>query len=119
MRKTYPTTNRRWPRFAASAAVVAFCLYSPFAWLLFVASSWDYRLFWLKRWPILPGFVPGALFHPNEAIMFIAMGVTTVFLLVSLSLAGTRGRIGFACSVFVALLTSVPSAWLSYVAFRV
>ncbi len=76
-------------------------------------------MFWLKRWPILPGFVPGALFHPNDAIMFTAMGVTTVFLLVALSLVGTRGRIGFDCSVIIALLISVPSSWLSYVAFRV
>ncbi len=77
--------NRR--RVALSLAVVAACLCLPFSWLLVEENNWsDDRLFWLKLWPILPGMIPGSLlFHPHDAAEFMAMGVTTLLLLVGLT----------------------------------
>lgn len=102
-----------------SLAVVAICLYAPFSWLLFAENNWsDYLLMWLKLWPILPGFIPGAyLFHPHDLPEFITMGVVTAALLVLLTWlgAGGRGRLFVAASL--ALCVSIPSAFFAYAAF--
>lgn len=107
-------------RVGASLGVVALCLYLPFSWLLLIDYGWtDYRLFWLKLWSILPGFLPGAiLFHPCDALEFTAMGVTTLVLLVSLTWLGSLGRYRLLAAAGIALLISVPSAILAYAAFR-
>jgi hypothetical protein len=91
----------------------------PFGWLLLDYPWSAYRLHWLKLWPILPGFVPGAaLFHPHDALEFTTMGVTTLVLLAGLTWLGSRGRYWLALAAGIALLVSVPSAWFAYAAFR-
>ncbi len=72
-------------------AVVAFCAYAPFSWLL--ADHIDsYRLRWLLMWPVLPRFVPGFLFHPNDVAERATMGVVTVVLLPGLVWLGRRSK---------------------------
>lgn len=106
-------------RIWASCGIVAVGLYAPFSWLLLEDQNWsDYRLFWLYRAPILPGFVPGAvLFQPNEALMFTTMGITTFGLLVSLTWLAAKGQKRLLAAIVIALLVSAPSAWLAYRAY--
>jgi hypothetical protein len=99
--------------------MVACCLYLPFAWILFEDASASYRLTWLKLWPILPGFVPGALlFHPNDVPEFATMGIVTVVLLAGLGWLGAGGRRRLPAAMALALLVSVPSSLMALAAFR-
>lgn len=106
-------------RFGRSLAVVAVCLYLPFSWLLVTENNWsDYRLFWLKLWTILPGFLPGALlFHPNDVAEFVAMGITTLLLLVGLTWLGSVGRYRLLAAAAIALLVSIPSSISAHSAY--
>src|SRR5215216_1814008 len=66
-----------WWRLALTLA----CLYLPYAWLVTGGPPWhDYRLSWIKMWPILPGIMAGILTIPSRsnAIEFVAMGAMTV-----------------------------------------
>ena len=81
-------------------------LYLPFAWILFVDATESYRLAWLKLWPVLPGFVPGALlFHPNDAVEFTAMGVVAVALLAGLTWLGAGLALGVIGGAMLSHLT--------------
>jgi hypothetical protein len=102
-----------------SLTIVATCLYVPFAWLVLEENHWsDYRLFWLKLWAVLPGFIPGALlFHPHDAAEFTAMGVTTLLLLVGLTWLGSRGWKCLLAAALIALLISIPSSMSAHSAY--
>lgn len=102
-----------------SLAVVAACLYLPFSWLLVTENNWsDYRLFWLKLWTILPGFLPGAfLFHPNDVAEFVTMGITTLLLLVGLTWLGSLARYRLLAAAAIALLISIPSSIAAHSAY--
>lgn len=106
-------------RVGLSLAVVAACLYLPFSWLLMEENNWsDYRLSWLKLWPILPGILPGAfLFHPHDVAEFTAMGVTTLLLLVGLTWLGSLGWKHLVAAVVIALLISIPSSMAAHSAY--
>lgn len=113
--------DRRRLRVAVPAAFVAACLWLPFGWLVLMRGGWsDYRLSWLKMWPYLPGFLPGALlFHPqHDALQFSTMAVTTLLLLIALTWLGCRGRRGLVAAVVVALAISIPSALIAFTAYR-
>ena len=106
-------------------AVVALCLYAPFSWLLLIDYPWrgGYRIFWLKLWPILPGFLAGflpgpLLFHRHLPYEFHTMGVTTLILLAGLTWLGFSGQRRLATVAGLALLTSIPSAIIAYGVFR-
>lgn len=102
-----------------SLLLVACCLYLPFAWILFEDATDAYRLTWLKLWPILPGFIPGALlFHPNDLPEFATMGAVTVALLAGLAWLGAGGRRRLLAAAAIALLVSVPSSIFALAAFR-
>lgn len=103
-------------RVGLSLAVVAACLYLPFSWLLVTENNWsDYRLFWLKLWPILPGLIPGAfLFHPHDVAEFTTMGVTTLLLLVGLTWLGSLGWKRLLAAAVIALLISIPSSMVAH-----
>ncbi|MBI3861129.1 MAG: hypothetical protein HY290_04455 [Planctomycetia bacterium] len=112
--------DRRRLRVARRAAAVAACLWLPFTWLVLTRGPWDsYRLTWIKMWPILPGFLPGALlFHPQqEALEFSTMAVTTLVLLLALTWLGCRGRGSLIAAVLVALLISIPTAMIAYTVY--
>lgn len=104
----------------AALPLVACCLYLPFSWILFVGNTTEtHRLTWLKLWPILPGFIPGAiLFHPNDLPEFATMGVVTVALLAGLTWLGAGGRRRLPAAAAIALLVSVPSSFFALAAFR-
>ena len=109
----------------ASLAVVATSLYAPFGWLLWIDYPWGggYRLFWLKMWPILPGFLagilPGALvFHRHLPYEMRVMGATTLLLLAGLTWLGASRERRLAMAAFLALLVSLPSAIVAYEVFR-
>ena len=43
-------------------------LFLPSAWPVLIDHPWDsYRWTWVRLWPILPGFLPGALVAPTWA----------------------------------------------------
>ncbi|HEY1068717.1 MAG TPA: hypothetical protein VGE52_21520 [Pirellulales bacterium] len=107
------------PEWRVSCAVVAVCLYAPFSWLLFAENNWsDYLLMWLKLWPILPGFIPGAyFFHPHDLPEFVTMSLVTLSLLVGLTWLGTGSRPRLAAAAIIALAVSIPSAFFAYAAF--
>lgn len=110
--------KNRW-RVSLSLAVVAACLYLPFSWLLVTENNWsDYRLSWLKLWPILPGILPGAfLFHPHDIAEFTTMGVTTLLLLVGLTWLGSRAWKHLVAAAVIALLISIPSSMAAHSAY--
>jgi hypothetical protein len=109
-----------WKRIVVAVVVAAVGLWTPFGWLVLIDYPWDsYHLFWLKLWPILPGFVPAFFcFHPHDVVEFISMGIVTVALFIGLSWLGMRGRMGLVAAAVVALLISIPSAWFAYCIFR-
>jgi hypothetical protein len=49
--------------------------------------------------------------------MFPTMGLAALVLLVGLTWLGARGRVPLAVAAIVALLVSIPSAWVAYGAF--
>ncbi len=104
-------------RWLSSVGTVVICLYAPFSWVLWInypRISW----FWLRLWPILPGFVPGMLSsYPDRILMFPTMGLAALVLLVALTWLGARGRVPLAVAAIVALMISMPSAWIAYRAF--
>ncbi|TXT34184.1 MAG: Uncharacterized protein FD138_1726 [Planctomycetota bacterium] len=108
--------DKKQRRVGLSLTVVAACLYLPFSWLLVTENNWsDYRLFWLKLWTILPGLIPSAfLFHPNDVAEFIAMGVTTLLLLVGLTWLGSLGWKRLLAAAVIALLISIPSSMVAH-----
>ena len=111
--------NRRLPKVALPAVVVGACLWLPFSWLVLMPGRWDsYRLSWLKLWPILPGFVPGALlFHPHDALEFSTMAVAASITMIGLTWLGCRGRKSLIAAAIIALLISIPTTCIAYGAY--
>lgn len=67
----------RRPRRWAALVVVLACAYCPFGlWIPFQENP-----VWWCLWPVMPGFLLGALLHPNEPLEFIVMGAATVVIL--------------------------------------
>lgn len=116
-------TARTRLRFVEAVAVIAACLYAPFSWILVLWATDpadSYKWHWLKLWPVLPGFVPGAYFlhGRGDGIEITAWAGTTLVLLVCLGGLAARGRVGLVTATAIALMISVPSAWLAYALFR-
>lgn len=109
-------TRRR--RLAVSYFVTLACLYLPYLWLFVVENPWDeYVWFWIKTWPVLPGFAVGLPFHPNDTAEWYAMGVGTVVLVALFTWLGSLGRAALIGSGAVALIGSGLQSWLSYACF--
>ncbi len=111
--------GRRRRSVGVAMAVVSACLYAPFGWLLTVDHGWgDYRLLWLDLWPVLPGFVVGALaFHGNDLLEFGTMGLTTLALLTGLTWLGARGGWRLAIAGAIAMAVAVPQGFITYGVF--
>jgi hypothetical protein len=111
--------DRRLPKVVVSVAVVGACLWLPFSWLVLMDGGWsDYRLSWLRMWPILPGFVPGLwLFHPHDALEFSTMAATTLIMVAALTWLAYRNRVGIIAAAIIALLISIPTAQVAYAVY--
>ena len=102
--------------------LLLFCLYAPYAWILFVDYRWnDYRLFWLAAWPVLPGLVVGLFVRGSTPVTMAAMGAFTgavvyaTWLIVRL---GRRRRWIVIAVATVVLALSILNAWFAYLVFR-
>jgi hypothetical protein len=111
--------TRRLPKVVGPALMVGACLWLPFSWLVLMGGGWDdYRLGWLKMWPFLPGFLPGALlFHPNDVLEFSTMAASTLVVMIGLTWLACRSRLMLVVAAAVALLISIPSALLAYTVY--
>jgi putative flippase GtrA len=58
------------------------------------------------------------MFHPNDVLEFSVMGATTLVLLVSLTWLGSGRWYRQAAAAVIALLTSVPQAFITHAVFR-
>jgi hypothetical protein len=58
------------------------------------------------------------MFHPNDVLEFSVMGATTLVLLVSLTWLGSGRWYRQAAAAIIALLISVPQAFITYGVFR-
>ena len=117
--------RNHWRRMATAFAVSAACLWLPFSWLIFINYPWNnYHLYWLKLWPILPGLIPVGLpahmmnMHPAQSLGFIAMGITTLLLLIGFTWLGSRGWIWLIVAALIELSITIPSAFSAYALFR-
>src|SRR2546428_10795401 len=62
-------------------ALTVACIYLPYAWLVMDGYPWrDYRLYWIRMWPILPGLTAGRLLPPPppDAPPFTPVGAMTL-----------------------------------------
>jgi hypothetical protein len=112
--------DRRRLRVLTPVAVVAACLWLPFSWLILTHGGWDsYRLSWLRMWPFLPGFLPGALlFLPkHDLLAFSTMAITTLIMMIGLTWLGCRSRGGLIAAAAITMLISVPTALIAYTAY--
>ena len=109
--------GRNW-RMALLVAVAV--LYLPFSWLLLIHYPWDaYRVFWLKLWCILPGFLSWLMLHPmNATVEFTAMGITTVLLIGLLTWIGSHNRIWLIIAGVVGLALETYLSLIAYAVFR-
>jgi hypothetical protein len=102
-----------------SLLVTLAVLYLPFSWLLLMDYPWNgYRLYWLKLWCILPGFLGGIPFHPHDAAEFTAMGITTLFLIGLLMWVGSHNRMWLVVAGVLGLVLEIFTSLIAYAVFR-
>jgi len=112
--------RRRAPLWWRLALTLA-CLYLPYAWLVLGGPPWhDYRLSWIKMWPILPGITAGILTipHGSNAVQFAAMGAMTAVGAGGFLLLAARSRRWLPIPTVVALALSVFNSWIAYAIYR-
>jgi hypothetical protein len=115
-----PAVRRRAPLWWRLAFTLA-CVYLPYAWLVLGGGSWhDYRLTWIKMWPILPGLTAGLLVIPrgSNAVEFAAMGATAGVVVGVFLLLAARSRRRVPIPTIVALVLSVLNSWIAYAIYR-
>lgn len=107
---------RRW---SVSYLVTIACLYLPYAWLVLIDDPWNpYQLWWIRMWPVLPGFTAGMIIHPtDDATERVAMAALTGFLIALFTWLGSSGRRALIASGIVALIGSGFQSWFSHVIF--
>lgn len=113
--------RRRW---LLSAALMAFVMYAPFSWLLFIHYPWNHeRWLWVKLWPILPG-LPATLMlrltfdaRLPEWMEFTSMGLLTLFALLLFTWLGTRGKWWLIITAMLALAGACWNGWIGYQLF--
>ena len=111
--------DSKWSAVLRSCLVTLVCLYVPFSWLVLINYPWnDYEMFWLRLWPILPGFFAGIPFHPNDTASFTAMGIATAVLALVLIWLGSPGLRRLLLAAVIALLVSIPSSFAAHAVFR-
>lgn len=104
----------RFRRWAFPYLVSVACLYLPFAWVL-GDFPWDgYRLGWIMLWPVLPGLLAGAFVHPNDAMMALVAGTTSILLVGLLTRLGMRGPRALVAANGIALVGASLESWVAY-----
>jgi hypothetical protein len=111
-----PTAGRT-RSWAVPYFVTLACVYLPYAWVLWDFPRDEYRLQWVKLWPVLPGLVAGTFVHPNDAAMTLVSGAVTVLLVVLFTRLGTRGRTALVVTNALALLGCGLGSWFAYQLF--
>jgi hypothetical protein len=112
--------RRRAPLWWRLALTLA-CLYLPYAWVVMAAPPWrDYRLTWIKMWPILPGLTAGLLVIPrgSNAVEFAAMGGMTAVVIGAFVVLAARSRRWVPIPTALALVLSIANSWLAYAVYR-
>ena len=113
--------RRRLPPLWWRLGLTVACVYLPYAWLVLDGFPWrDYRLQWIKMWPILPGlitfFVVGP--HGTNLLHFTAMGAMTVIALGLFLLLAARSRRWFPIPTVIVLALSAGNSWIAYAVYR-
>lgn len=108
-----------------SLAIMAFALYSPFSWLLWIDYPLsDYHWFWLRLWPILPGLPATILLrsvmtsHMPEWMEMVCMGLVSAVLLLFCTWLGARGRWWLVITAAIVLALSCFNGWVGYQLFQ-
>jgi hypothetical protein len=111
--------NRYRRRWAVPYFVTLACVYLPFSWLVLTDYPWgDYRWFWIKLWPVLPGLPAGMFFHPNDSVEFFVSGIVTVGVVVLLTRVGASGRKSLIVTNGIALILAAMDSFIAYQLFR-
>ena len=106
-----------WWRLALTLA----CIYLPYAWLITDGYPWrDYRLAWIKMWPVLPGILAGLAVLPHTAYagQLAAMGAMTAVGAALFLLLAARSRRWVPVATLLALVLSVANSWFAYAVYR-
>jgi hypothetical protein len=112
--------RRRAPLWWRLALTLA-CVYLPYAWLVLGGGSWhDYRLTWIKMWPILPGLTAGLVVIPrgSNAVEFAAMGAMTAAFVGMFLLLAARSRRRVPIPTILALALSILNSCIAYAIYR-
>ena len=113
-------SRRRLPPLWWRLGLTLACVYLPYVWLLGDYPWHDYRLTWIKMWPVLPGlvtfFVVGP--HGTNTLHFSAMGAMTVVALGLFLLLAARSRRWVPISTALALALSLANSWIAYAIYR-
>ena len=119
-----PAPRRRWPTRPGPLwwrlALTLACIYLPYAWLVLGTTSWrDYRLTWIKMWPILPGLTACVLVIPrSNPVELAAMGGMTVVGVGVFLLLAARSRRWVPVPTLLALVLSILNSWIAYALYR-
>ena len=111
-----PAVRRGAPLWWRLGLTVA-CLYLPYAWLLKDGPPWrDYRWYWIKMWPILPGLTGGLVLHPHvsEPVLRVAMGAMAAAVVGLFLYLAARSRWWVPIPTFVALALSIFNSWIAW-----
>ena len=107
-------------RWRLIAPLLLACVYVPYAWILLLNYPWtNYRLLWLKAWPVLPG-LGAAVFVRGTRTQFAVMGAITAVVLSVVYLVVRRcgqrpGRVIAVAAVVLVL--SVANSIFAYMVF--
>ncbi len=106
-------------------AIMAFAMYAPFSWLLFIDYPWnDYHWLWLRMWPILPGLPATILlrFVTHDRLPdwgeFVCMGIFAFAALLLFAWLGTRGKWWLIMTAIIVLALSCYNGWVGYMLFQ-
>ena len=115
-----PRPRRRPPLWWRLALTLA-CIYLPYAWLVADGFPWrDYRLQWIKMWPVLPGLMMALVVGPqaSNAAHFVAMGAMTVLGVGLFLFLAARSLKWLPLTTLVALALSILNSWIAYAIYR-
>ena len=116
----HASVPRRAPLWWRVALTLA-CLYLPYAWLVLGGWPWhDYRVSWIKMWPILPGIMAGILTipHGSNAVQYAAMGAMTAVGAGGFLLLAARSGRWVPIPTILALALSILNSWIAYAIYR-
>jgi hypothetical protein len=115
----------RLPRWRDALLLTLGCLYLPFSWLVLINYPWnEYRLLWLKLWPVLPGGMPAVLVtwlaekRLSNGVAIAVAGLSTLVLVGSCTWFAQRGRWSTLVAALMALALAGFTSLAAHAAFR-